>query len=44
MPKINEILLKLESFQYDTPFYLNMEYYYIRLTEDTSKLCTIILT
>ena len=38
MPKINEILLKLEGFQYDIPIDLNMEYYYILLTEHTSKL------
>ena len=29
MSKINEILLKLESFQYATSFDLNMGYYYI---------------
>ena len=42
MPKIN-ILLKLEHFQYATPLDLNMGYNRIRLTEDTNKLCTIIL-
>ena len=29
MPKIKEILLKLEVFCYDMSFYLNMGYYYI---------------
>ena len=29
MPKINEMLLKLESFNYDTSLHLNMGYYYI---------------
>ena len=42
MPKINEILLKLEGFHYDTSFDLNMEYYHIPLTENTSNLCIII--
>ena len=43
MPKINEILLKLEGFQYDTSLDLNMGYYYIRLRKNTSNLCSIIL-
>ena len=43
MTKINEILLKLEGFKYATSLDLDMEYYHIRLSENTSNLCTIIL-
>ena len=43
MPKINEMLLKLESFQYTTSLYLNIGYYHIQLSENASNLCTIIL-
>ena len=42
MPKINEMVLKLECFQYDTSLDLKMRYYCILLTEDTSNICTII--
>ena len=44
MPKINEILLKLEGFQYATPLDLNMGYYNIQLRYNESNLCTIIIT
>ena len=37
------MLLKLESFQYDTSLDLNMGYYNIRLSKEASNLCTIIL-
>ena len=43
MLKINEILLKLESFKYSTQTDLNMGYYHIQLSENLSNLCTIIL-
>ena len=43
MPKINETLLKLEIFQYFMPLDLNMGYYHIRLSENASNLCTIII-
>ena len=43
MPKINEMLLKLEGFQYATSLDLNMGYYHIRLSENASNLCTIII-
>ena len=43
-PKSNEILLELDIFQYATLFHLNMGYYHIRLTEDGSNSCTIILS
>ena len=44
MPKINEMLLKLEGFQYANSLYLNMGYYRIWITEDASTLCTIIIS
>ena len=43
MPKINEILLKLEVFKYDKSIDLNMGYYHIRLIKNASNLCTIII-
>ena len=44
MPKINEMLLKLEGFYYATSLDLNMGYYHIRFIKNASKLCTIILS
>ena len=44
IPKINEMLLKLEGFQYAASLDLNMGYYHIRLSEKSINLCTIILT
>ena len=43
MTKINEILLKLEGFQYSTSLDLNMGYYHIQLREKASTSCMIIL-
>ena len=43
MPKMNEMLFKLEFFQYARSLDLNTRYYHIRLTEDASNLCTIII-
>ena len=43
MQKINEMLLKLEVFQYAKSLDLNMGYYHIRLSENASILCKIIL-
>ena len=43
VPKINEMLLKLEVFQYAASIYLNMGYDHIRLIKNASNLCTIIL-
>ena len=43
MPKIREILLNLEGFQYTTSLDLSMGYYHIRLSDQDSNLCTIIL-
>ena len=44
MPKINEMLIKLEGFQYYASLDLNMVYYHIQVTEDASNLCTVILS
>ena len=43
IPKIQEMLLKLEGFQYASSIDLNMGYYHIQLTPEASRLCTIIL-
>ena len=43
MPEINEILLKLEGFHYDTSIDLNMGYHHIKLRKNASNLCTIII-
>ena len=43
MPKINEMLFKLEGFQYAISLDLNMGNYHIRLSENASNLCIIIL-
>ena len=43
IPKLNEILLRLEFFQCATSLDLNMGYYHIRLRKNASNLSTIIL-
>ena len=43
MPKINEMLLEVEGFSYATLIDLNMGYYNIRISKNSSNLCTIIL-
>ena len=43
MRNINEILLKLEGFQYTTSPDLSMGYYHIQLSDNESNVCTIIL-
>ena len=43
IPKIQEMLLKLEGFQYGTSLDLNMGYYHIELTPNSKRLCTIVL-
>ena len=43
MPKIREMLLNIEGFKYALSLYLNMGYYHIRLSEQDSNICTIIL-
>ena len=43
IPKITDMLQKLEGFSYATSLDLNMGYYHIELTPDSSRLCTIVL-
>ena len=43
MPKILEMILNLEGFQYATSLDLNMGYYHIHLRDKASNMCTIIL-
>ena len=43
IPKIQDMLLKLEGFQYATSLDLNMGYYHIRLDDASKRLCTIVL-
>ena len=43
IPKIQDMLLKLEGFKYATSLDLNMGYYHIELNPDSRKLCTIVL-
>jgi hypothetical protein len=40
IPKIQDLLLKLEGFQYATSLDLNMGYYHIELSPDSKRLCT----
>jgi len=42
IPKIQDLLLKLEGFQYATTRDLNMGYYHIKLTPFSKHLCTIV--
>ncbi len=41
IPKIQDLLLRLEGFQYGTSLDLNMGYYHIALSEASKELCTI---
>jgi transposase InsO family protein len=43
LPKITDMLQKLEGFMYATSLDLNMGYYHMRLTPFSSRLCTIVL-
>jgi hypothetical protein len=43
LPKIQDLLLKLEGFQYATSLDLNMGYYHIELSPASKQLCTIVL-
>ena len=43
IPKIQDMLLKIEGFQYATSLDLNMGYYHIRLSPEAKKMCTIVL-
>ncbi len=42
LPNIQDLLLKLEGFQYATGLDLNMGYYHIKLSPASSQLCTIV--
>ena len=42
MPKMREIILNLEVFQYARSLDLNMVYYRISINNQASNLCTII--
>ena len=42
IPKIQDLLLKLEGFTYASSLDLNMGYYHIQLTPNARKLCTIV--
>ena len=43
IPKIQELLLNLEGFQYATSLDLNMGYYHIELNPTSKRYCTIVL-
>ena len=43
IPKIQDLMLKLEGFKYGTSLDLNMGYYHIELDPYSKKLCTIVL-
>ena len=43
LPKISDLLQKLQGFKYATAIDLSMGYYHVRLDEESSKLCTTIL-
>ena len=43
IPKVQEMLLKLEGFTYATSIDLNMGYYHTRLSPGSSRLCTMVL-
>ena len=42
MPKIQDMLLKLQGFTHATSLDLNMGYYHIELHPDSKKLCTLV--
>ena len=43
IPKIQDMLLKLEGFKYAMSLDLNMGYYHIKLSPNSKRLCTIVL-
>ena len=43
LPKITDMLQKLEGFHFATSLDLNMGYYHIELTPNASRLCTVVL-
>ena len=44
LPKIQDMLPKLEGFQWATSLDLNMGYYHIRLMSNASNLCTVVFS
>ena len=42
IPKIQELLLKLEKFKFGTSLDLNMGYYHIVLSPNSRKMCTVV--
>ena len=42
-PKIQDLLLKLNGFQYTALLDINMRYYHIKLPPESQKLCNIVL-
>ena len=42
IPKIQDLLLRLERFRYGTTLYLNMGYYHIEISAKSKELCTIV--
>jgi len=42
IPKIQELLLKLEDFTFGTSLDLNMGYYHIVLTPESARMCTVV--
>ena len=43
LPKIQDLMLKLEGFQFATSLDLNMGYYHVELSPFSKRLCTIVL-
>ena len=43
MPKSDEMLFKLEFFEYDSSLNLIVGFYHIQLSEDSINLCTIVI-
>ena len=43
IPKIQDLLLELEGFQYATALDLDMGYYHIEIEPESSRLCKIVL-
>jgi transposase InsO family protein len=43
LPKISDLLQKLEGFSYATAIDLSMGYYHVKLDEESSRLCTTVL-
>ena len=43
IPKIQDMLQKLEGFMYATSLDLNMGYYHLLMTPNASRLCTVVL-